>query len=198
MSNNAAAATIAPARSSPIKWFLAAGVALGLLLTFLGRPGAGAIDPSTVVSVSQWPEMDRQYAHATFSLLAGFDYGERRGPGGVALDETGREKIPAAVQRLSGTKVGVTGFMLPLDYDNNGVTKFILNANYDMCYYGAPTRPNDFVVVTMRGGRRTQFVHTPVVVYGTLRIEEERRGDRVVSLYQMDGDAIAIGVQPRP
>lgn len=181
-----------------MKWFIAGGVALGLLLTWLGSPGTSAFDPTTVVPVSRWEEMDRTYARVSFGLLAGFEYGQPSGPSGAALSESPREKIPPSVQRLSGTKVGVTGFMLPLDYDANGVSKFLVNANYDMCYYGAPTRPNDFVVVTMRDGRRTQVAHTPIVAYGTLRVDEQRRGDRVVSLYQMDGDAIFIGAASRP
>ncbi len=83
--------------------------------------------------------------------------------------------------------------MLPLDFNGDGVSEFLLNASYDMCYFGAPTLPHQFVVVRMSGGRRTRFVHTPVAVYGTLRVHEERRNGRVVSLYQMDGEAIATG-----
>lgn len=183
---------------STTTWFIAGGAALGLMFTWLGSPGTSAFDSSTVVPASQMADMNRQYARVPFGVLAGFEYGDPPGPAGVSRTGRTRQQIPPDVQRLSGTRIGVTGFMLPLDYDSSGVTKFILNANYDMCYYGAPTRPNDFVVVTMRGGRRTQFVHTPVIVYGTLRIDDNRRGDRRVSLYHMDGDAIAIGVQPRP
>lgn len=48
----------------------------------------------------------------------------------------------------------------------------------------------------MRDGRRTRFVHTPVIVFGTLEVSEERKGDRVVSLYRMTGDVIGIGATP--
>lgn len=170
---------------------------LGLAIALLTSTSApGAFDPSTVVPASRWAEMRQEYQSVDFGLLAGFVYGERRGPAGVDLASSAGEVVPASVTALSGRRVSVAGFMLPLDFDGDGVTEFILNANYDMCYFGAPTRPNDFIVVRMRDGRRTRFVHTPVVVFGTLDVGEERKGDRVVSLYRMTGDAIGIGATP--
>jgi hypothetical protein len=178
-------------------WAVLSGLGLGVLTVAVGGgPDSGAFDPATVVPASRWDEMGGQYEKVTFGVLAGFAYGEPRGPSGVDLSGSPREIVPHAVTALSGRRVSVSGFMLPLDFDGEGVTEFLLNANYDMCYFGAPTRPNDFIVVRMRDGRRTRFVHTPVVVFGTLEVGEERKGDRVVSLYRMIGDAIGIGASP--
>ena len=192
-------ATSKPAAVSPLslKWAVLSGLALGVLTVIVtGGPSQGSFDPSTVVPSSRWEAMGREYQGVTFDVLAGFAYGEARGPFGVALPAENREAIPAQIVALSGRRVSVSGFMLPLDFDGEGVTQFLLNANYDMCYFGAPTRPNDFIVVTMRDGRRTRFVHTPVVVFGTLEVGEERKGDRVVSIYRMTGDAIGLGAMP--
>lgn len=192
-------ATSKPAAASPLslKWAVLSGLALGVLTVVLtGGPSPGEFDPTTVVPSSRWADMGREYQSVTFDLLAGFAYGEARGPRGVVLPAENREVIPAEIAALSGKRVSVSGFMLPLDFDGEGVTQFLLNANYDMCYFGAPTRPNDFIVVTMRDGRRTRFVHTPVVVFGTLEVGEERKGDRVVSIYRLIGDAIGIGAMP--
>ncbi len=173
------------------------GLGLGVLTVLLtGGSTPDAFDATTVVPASQWEAMGGRYQSVKFDLLAGFAYGEPGGPIGVDLTGSTREVIPAEVTRLSGRRVSVSGFMLPLDFDGDGVTEFLLNANYDMCYFGAPTRPNDFVVVRMRDGRRTRFVHTPVIVFGTLEVGEERKGDRVVSIYRMTGDAIGIGALP--
>ncbi len=180
-----------------LKWPVVSGLGLGVLTVFLtGGSSPGAFDPSTVVPATRWDEMGGDYQSVKFDVLAGFDYGEPRGPLGVDLSGSPREIIPADVTALSGRRVSVSGFMLPLDFDGEGVTEFLLNANYDMCYFGAPTRPNDFVVVRMREGRRTRFVHTPVIVFGTLQVGEERKGERVVSIYRMTGDAIGIGAIP--
>jgi hypothetical protein len=189
-----------PASPGPLslKWAVLAGLGLGVVTVILtGGSAPGAFDATTIVPASRWEEMTGEYRSVRFDLLAGFAYGEPRGAVGIDLSGDGaREIVPAEVSALSGRRVSVSGFMLPLDFDGEGVTEFLLNANYDMCYFGAPTRANDFIVVRMRDGRRTRFVHTPVIVFGTLEVGEERKGDRVVSLYRMTGDAIGIGAVP--
>jgi uncharacterized protein len=122
--------------------------------------------------------------------LAGFDYGA---PPDADPSRPVSDTIPPGIQRLDGRSVGVVGFMLPLDFNGQGVTEFLLNASYDMCFYGAPTMPNQFIVVTMKDARRTRFVHTPIVVFGTLRVAPERRNGRIVSLYRLEADGIGIG-----
>lgn len=167
-------------------------VALALfILTSLPLGRAGEMDASTVVPPSRFAEMAQTFAPVSFSLLSGFFYGD---PPGLSEAETGRrpDPIPPQVLALDGRQVAVAGFMLPLDYDGTGVSEFLLNASYDMCYFGAPTRPNDFIVVRMSGGRRTEFVHTPIVVFGTLTVREERSRDRVVSLYTMEAEGVGF------
>lgn len=178
----------------PVKWAVLSGLGIALVTVLLtGSPRSSEdIDPSTFIPPSQWLELRREYQPVEFSVLGGFEYGQLRGPFGAVL-EGSRETIPAEIAQLSGRKVSVSGFMLPLDFNGHGVTEFLLNASYDMCYFGAPTRPNDFVVVRMRDGRRTRFVHTPIVVAGTLEVGEERQNGRVVSLYRMTGDGIGVG-----
>lgn len=131
----------------------------------------------------------------SFSLLSGFHYGDPPGFEGMTEVLQGREPIPPDVVALDRRKVAVVGFMLPLDFNGAGVSEFLLNANYDMCYFGAPTRPNDFIMVKMSGGRRTEFVHTPIVVFGTLRVRENVQRGRVASLYEMEAQGVGIGAQ---
>lgn len=152
-----------------------------VLLLFKMCPAGyeGEPDASTLLSESQAVEWLPRFSIVSFGTLAGFPYAA---DGGM---------IPQRVRELDGTRVAVSGFMLPVRYDN-GVQEFLLNANLDMCYFGAPTLPHQFVVVTMTGGRGTPVVHTPVDVYGTLHVKEERRGDRIVSLYRMQGEAIYV------
>jgi hypothetical protein len=169
---------------------LAVVLALLILASMpLGRGGDG--DASTIVPPSRFAEMGKIFAPVSFSILSGFHYGD---PPGLAEAETRRrpDPIPPQVLALDGRQVAVAGFMLPLDYDGTGVSEFLLNASYDMCYFGAPTRPNDFIVVRMSGGRRTEFVHTPIVVFGTLTVREERSRGRVVSLYTMEAEGVGF------
>jgi hypothetical protein len=75
--------------------------------------------------------------------------------------------------------------MLPLDLDAQGVTKFMLNAALDMCYFGAPVRLNDWVMVTMTGTKKAKFTHLPTAVWGVLEVGEEVRNGRTVSIYRL-------------
>lgn len=75
--------------------------------------------------------------------------------------------------------------MLPLDLDANGVTKFMLNAALDMCYFGAPVRMNDWVMVTMTGPKKAKFTHLPTAVWGQFEVGEEVRNGRTVSIYRL-------------
>ena len=82
--------------------------------------------------------------------------------------------------------------MLPLDLDQNGVSQFLLNGSFDMCYFGAPVKMNEWVLVTMKGGKKTPFTHLATLVYGTLSVGEEMKNGRVMSLYRMQADGAEI------
>lgn len=177
----------------PVRWAILGGAALGLIVLLVMKIAEGAepLDPTTIVPPERLVEVGQQYRHVTFNLLSSFPYGEAPGadPSVVPVSEV----VPQEVQRLDGQRVGVGGFMLPLDFNGQGVSEFVLNASYDMCYFGAPTAPNQFVVVKMKNARRTRFVHTPIIVFGTLTLVPERRDGRLVSLYRMEADSIGIG-----
>ncbi len=179
-------------KPTPVWGAALAGVALGLIiLAFVGRSETeGRFDPSTIVDRSRLPQMAQEYPPVEFSTLSGFSYGDAFGsdttPSGKAYS------VPASILALSGRKISVIGYMLPLDADPQGVSQFLLNASFDMCYYGAPTLPNQFIVAKMRGGRRTRYTHTPIAIFGTLSVREERKSGRVVSLYEMEVDRVAM------
>lgn len=181
------------AKPMPVRWALLGGAAVGALTLFVmswsetGEP----LDPATIVPPERLVEVGGQYRHVSFNLLSSFSYGVL--PGEDPLMASASEVVPANIQQLDGQRVGIGGFMLPLDFNGQGVSEFVLNASYDMCYFGAPTTPNQFIVVRMKDRKRTRFVHTPIIVFGTLRVEPERRDGRIISLYRMEADSIGIG-----
>jgi hypothetical protein len=139
----------------------------------------------------------RPYAAVDFDLLGGFDYGPQRPWDLVAERRSAsrerRPEVPASIRALSGRRVVIEGFMMPMDYDRSGVGEFILNGSYDMCAFGVPSRLNDWVLVRMKEGRRTRFAgHFPIWVYGRLDVGERRRGDQVDSLYRLEADFIGV------
>jgi hypothetical protein len=184
---------------------LTAGVVLLGLWAMLG-PGdwAGGLlspagpDSETVAKGERRAALVATHQRVSFTLLSGFVYGDLPRMLGRGEPMTGPPRprdraFPAAVLALDDKDVAIDGFMLPLDADDTGVGQFILNANRDMCYFGAPTRVNEFVVVTMRHHRRTVLTHLPIVVFGRMSVGEERRGDRLSSVYRLDAEAIAAG-----
>ena len=102
------------------------------------------------------------YSAVGFNILSGYDW-EMPDP----LDPSAKPPqnvIPASIKALDGKSVVLKGFMLPLDLDVNGVSKFMLNANLDMCYFGAPVRLNDWVMITMKTPNQIGSKPRPVTI----------------------------------
>lgn len=163
--------SIAVPRSLP--WILLVG---GLIMAFTMTPRIG---PD--VADAEVPEGHQVVG---FEVLGGFEWqpegmAEVRSSGGMA-------GIPTKVQRLNGERVFIKGFMLPLESTEAGVTTFILNAQLDMCYFGAPTRPNDFVMIRMKAGEAARFTHRAVAVWGRLQVSAVVADGRITTLYRMD------------
>lgn len=149
---------------------------------------AGLLAPHVVQAAAQ--DAKPGYQTVSFAQLSDYEY-EVPDPltnGGVA----GANVIPAKVKALDGRKLAVRGFMLPLDLDQNGVSQFLLNGSFDMCYFGAPVKMNEWILVTMKGGKKTPFTHLATLVYGTLSVGEEIKNGRVMSLYRMQADGAEI------
>lgn len=125
----------------------------------------------------------RGYTYVSFNTLSGYDW-EMPDPLDPAA-KVPKNEIPASVKALDGKSVYLKGFMLPLDLDAQGVTKFMLNGSIDMCYFGAPVRLNDWIMITMKPGKKAKFTHLPTGVWGRLEVGEEVRNGRTVSIYRL-------------
>jgi hypothetical protein len=168
----------ARSHSPRTSWRLATIAALGLALT-LG---------STVTP--QVHAADSEYQDVPFNVLSGFDY-DLPDP----LDPTAKlnpNQVPAKVKALNGRKVSVRGFMLPFDVQPDGVTQFMLNASLDMCYFGAPVRMNEWIMVAMKPGKKAAFSHMAYQVNGVLEVGEQLKDGRVQSLYRITADSAEI------
>jgi hypothetical protein len=182
------------------RWWADVGVALVVVATTIwwltGTTGTrtaseAAVDYSTVLKREQAVNWEPNHRTLSFAELSSFQYLEPERLAGVPTTSV-REVIPEAIRKLSGQRVAVDGFMLPLDFDG-GVRTFILNASYDMCQYGAPTIMNQRIDVAMTGDRRTIYTHTPIRVYGVLEVGEAYESGELVSIYRMKADAIYAG-----
>jgi hypothetical protein len=127
------------------------------------------------------------YQPVDFNALGNYDY-ELPDPLDPSAQQP-RNEIPATVKALNGKQVAIEGFMLPLDLTPAGVTQFLLNASIDMCYFGAPVRMNEWILVTMKDGKRAAFTHLALTVKGRLEVGEVMKNGRVTSLYRIDADS---------
>lgn len=132
----------------------------------------------------------QSYQKLAFSTISNYEY-ELPDP----LDPSSKAPpnvIPAAVKALHGKPVSIEGFMLPLDLTPEGVSVFMLNASIDLCYFGAPVRMNEWVLVKMKAGKRAKFTHLSTVVKGRFEVGEEMRNGRVASLYRLEADSAEV------
>jgi len=132
----------------------------------------------------------QSYQRVDFNKLSNYEY-ELPDP----FDPTPRtllNEVPAAIKALNGKLVSIEGFMLPLDLNPEGVSQFMLNASIDMCYFGAPVRMNEWILVKMKGGKRAKFTHLALNVKGRLEVGEEMKNGRVASLYRLEADSAEI------
>ncbi len=111
-----------------------------------------------------------------FDFLSGFDYE--------------KEKIPRQIEELNGKKIAVTGFMLPVDFDQGKVTSFILLNNQMGCCFGIMPRMNEFIYVKMKPNTITKLMtDIPITVLGKFVIGEE---NVIGSLYGIDAEKVEI------
>lgn len=136
------------------------------------------------------PAAAQGYVTVDFNKLSNFEY-ELPDPFAPATQKL-QNTIPDGIKSLNGKMVALEGFMLPLDLTPQGVSVFMLNASLDMCYFGAPVRMNEWVLVTMKGGKRAAFTHLATTVKGRLSVGEEIRNGRVTSLYRLEADAADV------
>jgi len=103
-----------------------------------------------------------------------------------------KEQIPAPVKALSGRKVAVQGFMVPIRIEKGATKSFLLVKDQSLCCYGRMPRMNEWVSVKMAGDRSAKFIgDQPVTVFGKMDIGEEIEKGEVLSIYRMDAEDVA-------
>ncbi len=133
------------------------------------------------------------YKALNISTLADFDYEVPTDRDVVENESYRNSQIPEKIMKMDGQKVSITGFMMPVRIDNEGnVAEFALNGNYDMCFYGAPSRINQWVHVKMNEGEKVKFSHSPTTVSGVLEVGELVENGEIISLYRLEGDKASV------
>lgn len=96
----------------------------------------------------------------------------------------------AAALQLSGKRVSIPGFMVPLEDDLDHVSEFLLVPYAGACIHVPPPPPNQIVYVKMDRNSQVQVTFTdPIQVTGTLQISTVQSPYGAVS-YDLSGESV--------
>ena len=103
--------------------------------------------------------------------------------------EDGLKGMPKRVKELSGKKVLMTGFMLPIDEVQN-IKEFLLVQSLWSCCYGQPPDIHGIVRVVMPKGKTTDYFFDPLKITGTFKVEATILDGYCVDIYQLHVDSL--------
>jgi hypothetical protein len=110
--------------------------------------------------------------------LGNFDYDSDKGG-----------NIPDDVKKLSGTKIRVSGFMIPLDQADN-ISHFSLVPSLFACCFGQPPQIQHQIVVHTPKGKSVGYYPDEIICEGTLKVDEKKDDGYIVSVFEMDVQSV--------
>jgi len=110
--------------------------------------------------------------------LGNFDYDADKGG-----------NIPEDVKKLSGSKIRVTGFMIPLDQADN-ISNFSLVPSLFACCFGQPPQIQHQIVVHTPKGKSVGYYPDEIVCEGTLKVDEKKDDGYIVSVFELDVQSV--------
>lgn len=116
------------------------------------------VDPPPGMEQPQTPGSAPQYARTDWSVLRGLN--------------TRTGEISAALKKLEGGTVRITGYMVPFTDEDESATEFLLVPQAGMCVHVPPPPANQIVLVQMASGAAKVTWSNPVAVSGVLEIAQ--------------------------
>ena len=136
------------------------------------------------------------YEPNSFEILAAYDPAELMLEGMRPEGDPGPRDpmagVPEAVRTWHGKKIGLVGYMIPVDFEENSVHTFMLARYAIGCCFGHVPAIHEWVFVTMPPGQGATFAIVPVCVYGTLEIGRREGEGGSQAVYRMTGDKTVI------
>lgn len=114
--------------------------------------------------------------------------------GNFEFNEDDDSSIPEDVRALSGSKVRLTGQMLPLDQAGR-VTRFLLVNDLLSCCYGTTPKIQNVVKVTLPKDKPMLATTERIAVEGTLRVHVEREDEFVLNIFELEPTSIKYAPQ---
>lgn len=114
----------------------------------------------------------------TIKELGNFDYDAEKGG-----------NIPDDVKALSGSKLKVKGFMVPMDQADS-ITQFALVPSLFGCCYGQPPQIQHTIIVNCPKGKSVSYFPDEIEVSGTLKVEEKKDEGFIVSIFEVECSSV--------
>jgi len=124
------------------------------------------------------PKDGEVLALGSIKELGNFDYDADKGG-----------NIPDDIKKLSGSKIRVAGFMIPLDQADN-ISHFSLVPSLFACCFGQPPQIQHQIVVSTPKGKAVSYYPDEIVCEGTLKVEEKKDDGYIVSVFEMDVQSV--------
>jgi hypothetical protein len=139
------------------------------------KPGMKRIEPTRDVHAAPKAGEVRSLG---IKQLGNFDYDADKGG-----------KIPDDVKALSGTKVRMWGYMIPLRQADK-ITEFVLVPSLGSCCFGQSPGVQHVITVTTAKGAGTTMSTDPIFVTGKLVVDEQRTDDFTSSIFEIHDAAV--------
>ena len=165
---------------------LTAGIATAQKATAQAKPRVSASAPRMNAPASPRPAAAEasEYRLVDWNLLSGYDVDP------FTSVAAANRRIPKRVRDLEGTKVILSGYTIPFDFKDGGITKFALSESLDACGYGENLRPTNWVSTEMKPGKKAPYSQFQTIeVFGTIQVGAVWEGDRLSSLYYLAADS---------
>jgi hypothetical protein len=129
------------------------------------------------------------YQLVDFFGLANYVYNPKDAFNPTPLPAVGT--IPGWITALNGKKIRIRGNSMAVDFSEGMMSEFILAVSQDVCGFGAIPRINEWIYVTMVGGKKAKVITGgDMVVNGTFTVKEDLVKGRLIGLYSLDADSV--------
>jgi hypothetical protein len=159
-----------------------------LLLSMVAAAPAPTSQPMAPAADGTETSAERRKVHAppkpgevrelTIKQLGNFDYDADKGG-----------NIPKDVFALSGSKVRLNGFMIPIDQADK-ITQFALVPSLFACCYGQPPQVQHTIVCTTPKDKNVAYYPDEITVEGTLTVKEKKEDGFIVSIFSIDASSV--------
>ncbi len=97
--------------------------------------------------------------------------------------------IPDDVKAMSGGKLRLRGFMIPMDQADS-ITQFALVPSLFACCFGQPPQIQHTIIVNCPKGKAVSYFPDEIQVEGTLKVNEKKEDGFIVSIFEMDCQSV--------